>query len=226
MVGEEHDDDQGEDGYGPVLPGTVDQRFAQPLLAHDEVVGVAGATCHIMDRRGVQGKADGEDDSTCDDRREQLADLLDEDADDHGDHAADDHRSGNAGNAAATSSDGLHTGQVSKADAKHDRQSRAEFAPDGEQLQQRRYSGHDQGRLNQKNTLRLGQADDIGDDNCRRDAADDHGDQMLQRHGQGNANGRDAVELEKCLGAMGGIFHSGCLRKCGKPEHYLYRKIV
>ena len=39
----------------------------------------------------------------------------------------------------------------------------------------------------------MGQADGIGNDDRRRDAADDHGHQVLQGHGYGNAHGRGAV---------------------------------
>ena len=211
VVVEHHDRRQRQGRHQPILPGTVYQGLRQAPDLHHGFVGVGGAAGHIIDGGGVQGKTDGEHHRAGDDRREQQADLFHEDAHDDGHRAAHQHGAGDGADAAAGGGDGLHTGDIGEADAKDHRQPGAEPPADGEKLQKGGHGGHDQRRLNQKHPVRLGKADGAGDDNGRRDAAHDHGHQMLQGQGNRCTDGGSAAKLKQQFLAGRWVFHGGSL---------------
>ena len=102
-----YDNNQGKQSGKPVFPGTV--------------IRVGGSSCHVIDRSGVQGKSDGEDDRAGYQRREQYTDLSDEDTDEQRDTATDNLGAEDRRDV-KTFSDRLHAWHVSKADTHNDRQ--------------------------------------------------------------------------------------------------------
>ena len=207
MIGQQHHHRQGEGGDGPVLPGAVDQGLGETPLLHHGLIGVGGAAGHIVNGGGIEGQADGKDHGAGDDRREKPADRLYEKAHQGGDDAAHQHGPAHRRHAAPPGGNGLHTGQVRKADTEYHRQARAEAAPNGEKLQQRCNGRQHQRRLDQQHLLPVGESGGVGDDNGRGDAAYDHGNQMLQGHGDGEAHRRQAPIPEQCLGIGGKLSH-------------------
>ena len=191
----------------PVLPGAIYQRLRQPLLRHHGFIGVAGAAGHVVDGGRVEGEANGEHHRAGDDRREQPADLLDEHAHQHSHDAAHDHGAGNGRHSAAGGGDGLHTGNIGKADTQDHRQARAEPPADGIQLEECAHGGHHQGCLDQQHLLLLAEADGSGDDDRRGDTPHDHGHQMLQGQGERGAEGRNSPGLKQQLPAVKARLH-------------------
>ena len=117
---EQDDGHKRQTGDQPVLPGAVDERGGQTLF-RDGCGGVCRAACHIIDGCRIKRQADREDHRAGDDRREELADLLGEQADDDRDQTAHQNCAGDRGDALTGARDRLHTGQIGKADAENDR---------------------------------------------------------------------------------------------------------
>ena len=219
-VVERHDRRQRQPCDQPVLPGAVDQRLRHAAELDDLRIGVACAAGHVVDRRRIERKADGKDHRAGDDRRKQHPDLFDEQPDEDGHEPAHHHGAGDGGDSAAGRGDRLHAGHIGEADAHDDRQSGAEAAGDGIELQQRGNGGHDQRRLDQEHLVAGGEPNGVGDDDGGRHAAHDHGDQMLQREGYGGAGGRSAVEPEQGLLAGCGFARRFFVHDAERPPAY------
>ena len=99
---------QCDECYQPVLPGTV--------------IRIACAARHVVDRCRVQGQTNGKYNGTCDQRREENSDLLDQNTHDKCYHTTDDLRAQDRRDPIAFC-DRLHTWNVGKADTHDHRES-------------------------------------------------------------------------------------------------------
>ena len=210
VVVQQHDDGQGQRGHQPVLPGAVDQGLRLAPGFHHQLICIGGSSRHVVDSRGVEGKADGKDHRAGNHRRKQEADFLHEHAHHDGDDSTHDHGPGHGPHAAPGGGDGLHAGHVGKADAHDHRQAGAEILIHRVKLDEGAHGGHHQGRLNQQYLIRRAEADGPGDDDGRRDAAHNHGDKVLKGQGDGGPKRGNASNLEQRLLAGGGC-HGGVL---------------
>ena len=208
VVVQGRDHNQREEGHQPVLPGAV--------------VRAAGAAGHIVDGRGIEGQANGEDHGAGNQRREQPPELFDEEAHQRRHRAADDLRPQDGCHAVALG-DGLHGGDISEADAHDDRQPRAQaqrqLAEQREELQQRRKRRDHQRRLDQNHLLLRRQPRGTGDNDGRGHAADDHRHHVLHRQRQRPPKGRDALQLENIPLETDGLGHR-------QPTFPMYSSIV
>ena len=110
--------------------------------------------------------ADGEDDGTGDQRREELADVLEEDAEEDGNHAA--HQLGAKQRAKAElEADGLEGRQEGKGDARQDGQVGADAPEERELLEERVQGRQDEGHLDDGGLLGLGEVAGAGDHHRR-----------------------------------------------------------
>ena len=118
MVEHSHDG-QGKKSDQPVLPGPI-------------VFG-SGTSRHVVDRRRIEGQADGEHDDTGDERREKLAQGFHEGTDQNGSDTADDLGAKDRAQWVLPS-DGCQGRQIGKADADDNGQPGAKPAEGGKNL--------------------------------------------------------------------------------------------
>ena len=185
---EDHHHRQGGQGHGPVL------QSAEALAPR--------AARHVAHRRGVQGQADGEDDRAGDEGREQLPDLLDENAEQDGHATAHDLRAQNGGQV-ELSADGQQGGHIGEADAHDHRQAGADAVPDGVQLEQGGQGGDDEGHLDEQGAVGVGQGAGVGHHDGGGDDADDGGYHVLEAQGDQLACGGDAIQGKDRPGRLG-----------------------
>ena len=179
------DDNQGKDSHQPILPGTIIRR--------------AHTARHVINGCGVEGQADGKNHSAGDQRGKKLAKLTGKEPH-HSRHAAAHKLRAQYGRHAVAFRNGLHGGNVGKADAHNDRKPGTDpklpAAANGKKLQKRGESSDQQRRLDQNHRIARRKPCDVGHDNSRRNAAHDHGHHMLKRQGNRLTEAGDAAPFK------------------------------
>ena len=174
---------QGEECNQPVLPGTV--------------VRIGSSACHIVDGSWIQGKSNGENYCSCDQRREKYANLLHQNSHDNRYNSTCDLRSHNGINSVSVRN-GLHTWHICEADT-HDHGksgTNPKLFPDWKQLDQSGKRSDHKSSLNEDDLVLILKAGCSCHNNGRGDTSHDHCNYMLQRKRKSFLDTRDTISFK------------------------------
>ena len=178
----------------------------QQQIFHGAEVFCAVAAAKGIDTHRDQRKTDGKHNRTGDDRREELAQGLEEEAQHAFKNAADDgctHNGTIGQHTAAHTADNTVEHANKAGTGTHDDGHATAHGADGEQLHQRDHTGHEHGTLQQRDLqiceLTTRNAAGTGDDQQRGQVAHKHGADMLQTQRDRLFQGHFCVELIRRL---------------------------
>ena len=157
------------------------------------VISCAGTACEVVDTHRQQGKADGHNHQAGDNRREELFQRLDKEAQ-HDLKQTADERSAHNRAVAIGCADGL-TGSDKTGAGTHDHRQAAAGFPDGVQLNEGGDAGDKHGVLNQGRFQAGRHLQRAADNEQRRDISQEHGQHMLDAQRNGFGQGDSAVQL-------------------------------
>ena len=200
------------------------QNGDEPVLGRTETFG-ARTACHVLDCGGIERQADGKDNGTGDEGREENADLLDKDAEQDGDDTADD-LSAQDGGQVELSADGQKRGDIGETDTHDDGQTGTDAPENREQLEQGSQCGDEQGNLNEQGAICSLDAAGVGYQDGRGDDADDSRDNVLKSKRNELIGGGNSLVLEDRRRVVRGMFvHNGRLTIFGFDKKIFFAPI-